>query len=75
MFRKCGYDKNDWMCNNCRIIKKELIGLKFPHNTIQIHHIDKDRTNNVESNLKLLCYNCHKKEHNCKVVWYLYSVI
>jgi hypothetical protein len=27
--------------------------------TLEIHHIDGDRTNNVKSNLKLICPNCH----------------
>jgi hypothetical protein len=27
--------------------------------TLEIHHVDGDRTNNVESNLQLLCPNCH----------------
>jgi len=63
MFKKYGYDKNKWKCENCSVTKKEMINNKFPYNTIQIHHIDKNRTNDVESNLKLLCFSCHKKEH------------
>lgn len=27
--------------------------------TLEIHHIDEDKTNNDESNLQLLCPNCH----------------
>ena len=30
----------------------------------QIHHIDGNRTNNVISNLKLLCPNCHSQTEN-----------
>lgn len=29
-----------------------------------IHHIDKNRGNNTDENLKLLCVDCHIKEHN-----------
>ena len=29
------------------------------------HHIDHDRTNNVESNIEILCKSCHQKEHEC----------
>lgn len=30
-----------------------------------VHHIDHDRTNNVDSNFELLCKRCHQLEH-CK---------
>lgn len=30
---------------------------------LEVHHIDKDRNNNVISNLKILCANCHTIEH------------
>lgn len=30
-----------------------------------VHHIDHDRTNNVRSNLMLLCKRCHQIEHEC----------
>ena len=29
------------------------------------HHKDHDRTNNVRSNLELLCKRCHQLEHDC----------
>lgn len=29
------------------------------------HHKDHDRTNNVESNLEVLCKRCHQIEHEC----------
>ncbi len=31
--------------------------------TIQLDHIDGDRTNNAQSNLRLLCPNCHSQTH------------
>ena len=27
------------------------------------HHIDGDRTNNVEENLEIVCWNCHAHRH------------
>lgn len=30
---------------------------------LQVHHIDKDRSNNDLENLELLCPNCHAEEH------------
>lgn len=30
-----------------------------------VHHIDHDRTNNVEANFQLLCKRCHQIEHEC----------
>ena len=31
---------------------------------IEIHHIDRDITNNSLNNLQPLCKNCHKQVHN-----------
>jgi len=33
---------------------------------LECHHIDKDRTNNAEDNLQLLCRNCHFAIHDKK---------
>lgn len=30
-----------------------------------VHHKDHDRTNNVRSNLEMLCKRCHQLEHEC----------
>ena len=30
-----------------------------------VHHIDHDRTNNVEGNFEMLCKRCHQIEHEC----------
>lgn len=32
--------------------------------SIEVHHIDGDRTNNCIKNLQLLCPNCHAQTHN-----------
>ena len=36
---------------------------KFPI-TLEVHHIDGDRTNNTYDNLQLLCCNCHALTYN-----------
>ncbi len=33
---------------------------------LQVHHRDKNRKNNNQENLELLCPNCHAKEHYLK---------
>lgn len=33
---------------------------------IELHHMDGNRTNNVEANLQLLCPNCHAQTSNYK---------
>lgn len=41
-------------CENCSIV----LWLDNP-TPLELHHIDGDRTNNLLSNLELLCPNCH----------------
>ena len=31
--------------------------------SLEIHHIDRDRSNNSYENLELLCFDCHRREH------------
>jgi hypothetical protein len=40
----------------------EGCGIDNQH-VLDIHHIDRDGTNNSLENLKLLCANCHRMEH------------
>ena len=42
---------NDW-CTACWTIE-----------LLQVHHIDKNKFNNDDLNLLVLCYYCHSKEH------------
>lgn len=35
--------------------------------TLEVHHIDGNHINNVETNLQLLCPNCHSQTHNYKI--------
>lgn len=43
-------------CKNCQWLGKPI--------NLQVHHIDGDKTNNVLSNLQLLCLNCHSMTDN-----------
>ena len=45
--------KSAHTCNVCRT----------PHKPIEIHHIDQNPSNNIESNLISLCRNCHDEAH------------
>lgn len=41
----------------------ERCGYSEHKEILQVHHIDRDRLNNVEANLETLCPNCHCIEH------------
>lgn len=42
-------------CERCEYSKHEIL---------QVHHIDRNRSNNDLSNLLLICPNCHYEEHH-----------
>lgn len=48
--------KREQVCRRCGIKKKRVL---------IVHHIDKNRKNNVLSNLVWLCRNCHHLVHKC----------
>ncbi len=50
-----------WKCEKCNMGK--WFDKPIP---MECHHIDKDRTNNQEDNLQLLCRNCHFVIHDKK---------
>lgn len=54
--RKYLFIKYNYKCCICGWGVKNLFTNKIP---LEIHHIDGDYTNNNESNLQLLCPNCH----------------
>lgn len=48
------------VCERCGYDKYEIL---------QIHHKDRDRTNNDLKNLELICPNCHYEEHFLEKSW------
>lgn len=50
-------EKKQFICEECSI------NLKNDKFFLEVHHIDKNRLNNKEDNLKSLCVLCHSKEH------------
>jgi len=47
----CDNNHTCCICNECR-------------KDVQIHHIDRNRSNNAPNNLAVLCLDCHSKVHN-----------
>jgi hypothetical protein len=47
-------------CERCRYNKFEIL---------QVHHKDKNHSNNELKNLELICPNCHYEEHYLKSSW------
>lgn len=52
-------------CERCTYSKKEVL---------QVHHRDRNRRNNKNSNLELVCPNCHYEEHYLEKSWLSDSV-
>lgn len=48
------------VCSRCNYNKFEIL---------QVHHKDRDRSNNSLNNLELICPNCHCEEHFLKKSW------
>ena len=48
------------VCERCGYDKPEIL---------QVHHKDRDRTNNNLTNLELICPNCHCEEHYLENSW------
>lgn len=67
----CGFCKNNFYApHNWGSIKRKLLQSKGNsceicnrQEHIQIHHKDKDRSNNDEQNLQVLCIHCHQSIH------------
>lgn len=57
------FDKYNASCQRCGWNQKNPITNSSP---LEIHHIDGDYKNNNESNLELLCPNCHSLTANYK---------
>ncbi len=54
--RKYLFEKNNNKCEKCEWSENNIHTNKIP---LQVHHIDGNHKNNIESNLQLLCPNCH----------------
>ena len=54
-YRKYAMAAYPHQCNRCQYAD-------FPE-ILEVHHIDRDRTNNELENLEILCPNCHQVEH------------
>jgi hypothetical protein len=50
-------EKRGDVCERCDYNKTDIL---------QIHHKDRDRSNNNLENLELICLNCHYEEHLLK---------
>lgn len=53
-------DRKGKSCERCGYNKYEIL---------QIHHKDRNRSNNKIENLELICPNCHYEEHYFKKSW------
>lgn len=52
IYRKKALLMNGSVCSECGFEKN-----------LEVHHVDKDRTNNNLENLEVLCLKCHRKRH------------
>ena len=55
-------DSRQWRCELCAF---QLVGSSL----IQVHHIDRDKSNNTKLNLQVLCAVCHGQQHWTSPVW------
>lgn len=54
-YREKAFRENPPICKGC--------GYKAHRDVLEVHHRDKDRTNNTVANLVLLCPTCHSEVH------------
>lgn len=57
------FEKNNNKCELCGWGERNSFTNTIP---LEVHHIDGDYTNNNESNLQLLCPNCHSLTNTIK---------
>lgn len=71
-YDRSGSKNRSWNGGSPDYWRKELItagascdscGYKEEPGILQIHHKDRDRSNNVRENIAVLCPNCHALEH------------
>lgn len=54
-YRKLAFSSNPKKCNRCSYNRHPEV--------LQVHHVDRDRSNNSIENLEVLCPTCHFEEH------------
>jgi HNH endonuclease len=54
-YRKLAFDSKPHICEKCGYNKIPQI--------LEVHHKDRNRNNNIITNLEILCPNCHDEEH------------
>lgn len=54
-YRAIAFRAFDKKCNRCGYAKFQEI--------LEVHHIDRNRSNNDQTNLEILCRNCRAEEH------------
>lgn len=50
-------EKNDYTCEECGLKIENAFNRQYIH----VHHLDKNKLNNSEKNLRCLCMRCHSK--------------
>ena len=55
--------RDNYMCQLCGLTESELCY------TLQIHHVDYNKKNNVDTNLISLCLHCHTKTNHKRKIW------
>ena len=60
--KKIVMEEQEYKCSHCNL--SEWMGLRI---TLELDHIDGDRLNNIRSNLRCLCPNCHSITDTWKI--------
>lgn len=55
--------RDNWKCQKCGVLQEELL------TTLNVHHIDYDKTNNSLDNLITLCISCNVKVNTQRSIW------
>lgn len=69
-FKKSGYNSNFKNLSKALRFKYKACQICSSSGYLCVHHKDKDKRNDKLSNLIVLCFECHKKEHPNLVIPY-----